>query len=196
MSRVKSLLFFVYGGETLRLEDVFEEIVERMPNFNSPESVLRKINSVRKNLYRNYKREEIVSSMDLMPGISQYPLPCPRSSITKVIVGGKQYSYHSEGNRPYYYLLKDTIGLVPVPDRAMQRGLQIFHYETINDLSINDMDQEPVFDEHYDMIVVYGVLREMASSRELGEYQYKYNELLDEFKRSNDENIPDYIPVV
>lgn len=175
----------------MKLEEVYAEIVEREPTFNSMQSVLRKINAVRRNLFRNYKQQEIVSALDALKGVAQYPLPCPKSIIRKVIVNGEEYAYHTEGIRPYYYFLKETIGLAPAPDQDNVEGIEIFHYEQINDFSIQDMEASPVFDEDYDMLVVYGVLKDIADG-----YDYKYNELLREFILANEESIPDYIPVV
>ena len=180
----------------MKLGDVFEEIAERLPSYSSERSILRKINFVRSNLYRNYKKELIVSTLDLNAGEAQYPLPCPFSAIKEVVVNGKTYRHQASGDKQYYYIMQKSIGIYPTPDQTVEEGLQIFHYDIPDDLSMNDWDAEPVFDENYDMLVVYGVLIEMDKGERYNEFKTKYEELLKDFIRANADPLPEYIPVV
>lgn len=180
------------------LKEVIEEILEKAPNHLSPRSVVRKINQVRNRLIRDYGsaqvRGTVCTAIDLIEGKSQYVPPCPPNNIIDVDIlessfGGAERwrriphrQFNREVSSPYYYFLGGIIGIIPVPTQDVTKGLKIFHIPVLNDLTLADMDKPTGFDPDYDMLLVYGVLREITTSNQASEYDYRYQQLLNEYQ--------------
>ncbi|MNJ69320.1 hypothetical protein D3C77_656580 [compost metagenome] len=69
---------------------------------------------------------------------------------------------------------------MPTPDEDITVGLKIFHIPVLPELTVNDMDGMTGFDPDYDMLLVYGVLREIT-----GGYDDMYQQLLNDYKSAN-----------
>ena len=218
------------------MQDVVDEIIEKTPdNMLSVPSILRKITQIRDNLIRNYgasqrETETIVSSLDLISGQSQYPLPCPQGNVVDVDVKGlwvglyegylcgdcsdewtqpmtyntgtstddtpslttancwfrlpyRQFDEYYNG--PYYYFLSGTIGLVPTPCKDVIQGLKIFHTPVLLPLTVESMNGPTGFDPNYDMVLVYGVLKDATRGPDAAEYTEKYKQWEYEYKLAN-----------
>ncbi|MFB0847339.1 phage adaptor protein [Paenibacillus oleatilyticus] len=219
----------------MNVQDVVEEIQEKSQNFLSVPSILRKITNVRDNLIRNYgpaqqQSNPIVTELDLLKDVAQYPLPCPPGNIVDVEVRGlwyglcggyyydcqpnwvqpvtyntgtisnevstvvdvpncwfrmpyRQFDEHYYG--PYYYFLSGTIGLVPKPCQDVQRGLKIFHIPVLAQLTVENLNGPTGFDPHFDMVLVYGVLKEIVSGPQSSEYAEKYQKWVYDYQTAN-----------
>lgn len=186
------------------VQEVVDEIIEKLPNNTlSVQSILRKITVVRDNLIRNFggsqqQSEAVVSTMDLLDGQSQYPLPCPPGNVVEVEVKGlystppndcwnripvRQFNEADYG--PYYYFLSGTIGLVPSPCADVTQGLKIFHTPVLAPLGTGDLNGATGFDPNYDMVLVYGVLRESTMGAESEQYDIKYKQWERDYKVAN-----------
>lgn len=171
------------------LSEILDEISEKSNHVLSPSSVIRKVNYVQGNLFRNYVNTNTLTKLDLLAGLSEYPLPSPMGTIIDVLVDGKPYDYGELnvdicGN--FYYIIDGTIGLSTVPVSDISRGLVIFHKKAPKALSINDLNASPDLDSNYHMILVFGALLEIvADQNKLEEYQVKYDVLLRQFERAN-----------
>lgn len=171
------------------LKDVVEEIAEKSPNFLSPASIVRKITQVRDRLIRLYgsgqqQAETVCTGIDIFAEQDQYTLPCPPSNVVDVVImeNGEWRrltlrQFNQASIKPYYYFQAGTLGLVPTPDVNITMGLKIFHVPVLPELTLNDMNLPTGFDPDYDMVLVYGVLREIASG-----YEEMYQVLLNEYQ--------------
>lgn len=180
------------------LHEVVEEIVERAPeNYRSVPSILRKITQVRDQIIRNYgpaqqQSEPVVSTFDILVGQSQYPLPCPAGNVVDVdiYVYGKwrrlEYRQFDERYKgAYYYFLNGTLGIVPVPTEDIGRGLKIFHTPVLPSLSVNDMNGLTGFDPNFDMVLVFGVLKDITTGSEQSQYRQQYEQWLYDYQTAN-----------
>lgn len=183
------------------LKDVVEEITEKSPNFLSPASIVRKVSQVRDRLVRNFGSAQqqsnvICTAIDLVKGKALYVLPCPPGNVVDVDV--KMESFHNDNDgwrriplrqfnerlkeKPYYYFSGDRIGIVPNPEVDTPEGIKIFHAEVLRELTLADMDGPTGFDPDFDMVFVYGVLKEITSGKESEEFDYKYRQVLNEYE--------------
>lgn len=179
------------------VRDVVEEIQEKVPNHLSPQSILRKITQVRDRILRDagsaqQQAETVCTAIDLIAGKAQYILPCPPSNVVDVDVflnGDWRRltlrQLHQDSVKPYYYFQSGLIGLVPTPDEDVAVSLKIFHIPILLPLGLSDMDGMTGFDPDYDMVLVYGVLREITNGSAAQEYDAKYQTLLADYKAAN-----------
>ncbi|MFD1990098.1 hypothetical protein ACFSGI_09020 [Paenibacillus nicotianae] len=146
-----------------------------------------------------------------MAGQELYLLPAPAGDITAVVLKyrpdeyySQPYGYHSDlgrewyslekkqfdqksGWRPYYYFTAGRIGIHPVPKVDVLYGIKIFHNPVLAPLATADIGKyaETGFDPSFDMLLVYGVLKDMATGGQASEFQAKYQEILNEYITAN-----------
>jgi len=95
----------------------------------------------------------------------------------------RQFDEHYGG--PYYYFISGTIGLVPKPSQDIPGGLKIFHVPVLQPLTVEALNGPTDFDPNFDMVLVYGVLKEALTGQASEEYTQKYNMWLSDYKRAN-----------
>lgn len=170
------------------LVEAVEEIQEKSTNFLSMESIIRKISGVRNRLLRMYGNEVMPVQMDLLSGIPNYPWALPHGSIVSVLVNGVKWPFaqfnQMAGSR-YYYFMAGSIGLHPAPEEDVPGGLTILINKTLVPLSVNDLNAEVGFDMDYDMLVVYGVLKDIEIGSAAAEYAVKFDLMLNDYLRAN-----------
>lgn len=171
------------------VRDVVEEIQEKLPNLLSPQSIIRKVTQVRDRLIRQsgsaqQQTDTVCTGIDLRAGQDLYILPCPMANIVDVDIiwhgAWRRIPYrqfHNASLKPYYYVQSGMIGIVPTPDEDVTVGLKIFHLPVLPPLGLDDMDGPTGFDPDYDMVLVYGVLRELAPG-----YDDMYQQLLIDYR--------------
>ncbi|WP_340397803.1 hypothetical protein NST50_05320 [Paenibacillus sp. FSL E2-0202] len=188
----------------MKVSDVVEEIIEKSPHFLSPQSILRKITAVRDRLLRQSMAAQrqsstVCTAIDLHAGQIEYVPPCSPDSVVDVDVrfsayrGGdcKDYrriplrQFDQRAHKPYYYFTAGKIGIMPVPEYDAAYGIKIFHLPVLNPLTFEDMEGDTGFDPDYDMLLVYGVLREITSGNEAQENNTKYLQLLADYTVAN-----------
>lgn len=179
------------------LKDVVEEIAEKAPNFLSPASIVRKVSQVRDRLIRQYgsaqqQSDTVCTGLDIVAGQAQYYLPCPPGNVIDVdmLWDGEWRrlelrQYHQASVRPYYYFQAGMIGLVPTPHEDIAMGLKLFHIPVLPELTLKKMEGPTGFDPDFDMVLVYGVLREITNGKEAQEYDAKYQQLLVDYQNVN-----------
>lgn len=176
------------------LIEAVEEIQEKSTNYLSMESIVRKVNSARNQLIRQYGQEIVPYQMDLLEGIGSYPWSLPQGSIHTVLVDGVKWPFAQAnqmvGSR-YYYFIAGSIGLYPVPTENVERGLTILYNKTLAPLTVNDLNAELGFDMDYDMLIVYGVLKDMTIGSESAEYSIKYESMLNDYLRATSNATPE-----
>lgn len=182
------------GGDELYLHEILEEIAERSAHNLSDASVIRKINHVQANIYRNYVKEATYSLLDLVAGLNEYPLPRPMGTILDVVVNGHSYPYSGLKERRdglYYYILDGTLGLSMTPSDDVPKGITLFHKKAATELTTNMMDGIPDLDPNYHMLLVYGPLIDIVQDdARKAEYSSKYDDLLRQFLMANE--APEY----
>lgn len=172
-------------GETLKLIDAIEEIQERVQSTLTPKSIIRKINIIRDQLIRHYEDRVTLMTMDLLEGIPMYPLNIPVDSVVSVLVGGHHYPFAQfnglKKTGVYYFIVDGALGIYPTPKEYKQQGLSIFFKKSLPKLSEEDFQSEIGLDKDFDMLVVWGVLKDITNGNDHYEYKSKYNDLLHEF---------------
>ncbi|MFB5761031.1 phage adaptor protein [Paenibacillus medicaginis] len=181
----------------MKVSDVVEEIIEKSPHTLSPASILRKITNIRDRLLRNLgsaqqQSETVCTAIDLNKDQASYTLPCPQSAVTEVtMLVDDRYirlplrQFHNASIKPYHYFQAGQIGIVPTPQEDVPYGIKVFHAPVLYPLRLQDMDKDTGFDPDYDMLLVYGVLREITSGAEAQEYSAKYDQLYIEYQSAS-----------
>lgn len=186
------------------VSDVVEEIIEKSPHYLSPQSILRKITAVRDRLIRQSMAAQrqsgtICAAIDLHAGQVEYIPPCSPDAVVDVDImvsayqGGDSEEYRRIQLRqfdqsvrsPYYYFTAGKIGIHPAPEYDAAYGIKIFHLPVVAPLRLEDMDKVTGFDPDYDMLLVYGILREITSGNEAQENNTKYLQLLADYTAAN-----------
>ncbi|KAF6578295.1 hypothetical protein G9G54_13540 [Paenibacillus sp. EKM212P] len=184
------------------LQEILDEIAEKYPHGLSNDSVIRKINSIQIELFRTTFKVNDRMSMDLQAGVFEYPLPTKRSNVIDVLVNGTEIMYQDvkkEANIPFYYFTGyNLIGIYPTPDKTVKNGMTIFYNHEPKVLTVSDVGTSPELDRDFHMLLVYGALVQIAENFNdvamVNNYTAKYNGMIAEFNKVNDE-MPDY-PVI
>lgn len=195
-------LFVYLRGETMKLQEILDEIAEKYPHSLSNDSVIRKINQVQNELFRTTYRVKNMGIYNLEKDVFAYTLPFPRTSLSDVVVEGQEYIYQDskkESNIPFYYFIGKTgIGIYPTPNKDVPEGLALFYYEYPTQLTTSDLNAVPDLDHDFHLLLVYGALVQIAETFNdvamVNNFTSKYNGLITEFFKANDET-PDY-PVI
>lgn len=164
-----------------------------------------------RNLGSGQQQTDIVATaFDLIADKELYPLPAPAGAITAVTVHYRPDEYYndtgyhdnrnrewytlhqkqfdqSEGWKPYYYIANGKIGLSCPTRINVPAGLKIYHNPILLPLGLDDLktDSPTGFDPNFDMVLVYGVLKDITIGAEASEYQAKYRELYNEYVTAN-----------
>lgn len=178
------------------------EIAEKYPHDLSNDSVIRKINNLQQELFRTTFRINTMTQYDIFKDVFAYPLPATRSNIIDVLVNDEEYNYQDVkkgATVPFYYFTDgNELGIYPTPIEDSAGGLIIFHFREAKKLTASDLGIEPELDRDFHMLLVYGVLAQIGEvfqdTAMINNYTAKYNGLIEEFQRVNDE-VPDY-PVI
>lgn len=195
--------FFLFEGViTVNLQEILDEIAEKFPHGLSNDSVIRKINNVQNELFRTTFRLSTMSIYNLQEGVFAYTLPFPKSNLTDVVVNGQEYIYQDSkkaSNIPFYYFIGKTgLGIYPTPDKDVEEGLALFYYVYPDQLSEENLTAVPDLDNDFHQLLVYGALVQIAENfadvAMVNNYASRYNGLIKEFQRVDDE-APDY-PVI
>ncbi len=187
----------------MNVQEVLEEIIEKLPdNRYSVPSILRKVTQTRDEIIRNFtadqqQSESIVSALDLLEGQAEYPLPCPPKNIAEVEIrtslndeyphwmrlDRRQFDNHYR--HPYYYLLSGSIGIHPMPTVTIERGIKIFHVPVLEAITVEGLNGPTGFDPNFDMVLVYGVLKEFTHGPQSKEFSDKYDMWMQKYRFAN-----------
>lgn len=186
----------------MTLQEILDEIKEKYPHNMSNDSVIRKINLIQNELFRTTFRVKTMRIFNLQKDVFAYTLPFPRSDLSDVVVEGKEYIYQDskkESNIPFYYFIGKTgLGIYPTPEKDVEEGLALFYYDSPAQLTSSDLTVVPDLDKDFHLILVYGALVQIAEAYNdvsmVNNFTSKYNGLITEFHKANDE-APDY-PVI
>ncbi|MNN71150.1 hypothetical protein D3C81_1870590 [compost metagenome] len=119
-----------------------------------------------------------------------------------MVVEGQEYLYQDskkESNIPFYYFVgMDGIGIYPTPEEDVVGGLSLFYYVSPAQLTSTDLTVVPDLDKDFHSLLVYGALVQIVEAYNdvsmVNNFTSKYNGLITEFHKANDET-PDY-PVI
>lgn len=186
----------------MKLQEILEEISEKYPHSLSNDSVIRKINQVQNELFRTTAKVKTMAIYHLQEGIFAYTLPFPRTSLSDVVVQGREYMYQDSkkaANDPFYYFIgSNGLGIFPTPDKDVENGLSLFYYRYPNQLVSTDLNAVPDLDPDFHSLLIYGALVQIAENYSdvemVNNFASRYNGLMNEFKKADDET-PDY-PVI
>ncbi|WP_029516290.1 hypothetical protein [Paenibacillus polymyxa] len=186
----------------MTLQEMLDEIAEKYPHGLSNDSVIRKINVIQNELFRTTFRINTMWQMDILKDVFAYPLPCARTNVIDVLVNDMEYMYQDVkkgANTPFYYFTDGgELGIYPTPIEDIDGGLTIFYNREPQQLTAGNTSVEPELDRDFHMLLVYGALVQIAENFNdvamVNNYTAKYNGLITEFEKANDET-PDY-PVI
>jgi len=186
----------------VNLQEILNEIAEKYPHGLSNDSVIRKINLVQNELFRTIFKVKTMAIYNLQKDVFAYSLPFPRTNLSDVVVEGREYIYQDSkkgSNIPFYYFVgNDGLGLYPTPDKDVVNGLSLFYYLYPTQLSESDLSAVPELDQDFHLLLVYGALVQICEAFNdvamVNNYTNKYNGLIKEFQKADDET-PDY-PVI
>lgn len=185
------------------VQEIVEEIIEKIPENTTPVvSILRKITQVRDRLLRNLSPAQAQSdtlnqSFDLTAGNGLTDLICPPGNVTDVAIRNaiytnqsfeddardwrriplRQFDEHDHG--PYYYFVAGQIGVYPPPIYDTFYGIKIFYTQVLGELTLEDLNNGSGFDPDFDMLLVYGVLKDMVPDN--GNFDARYQQLYLEY---------------
>ncbi|OKP81640.1 hypothetical protein A3842_11215 [Paenibacillus sp. P3E] len=185
------------------VQEVVEEIVEKLPeNTTTVVSILRKITQVRDRLMRNYspaqaQSEVLNQSFDVTVGNGLLNLICPPDSVTEVAIRNAIYTnqtfedesldwrriplrqFDEREKRPYYYFVAGQIGVYPPPLFDTFYGIKIFYTPVIGELTLDDLNSGTGFEPSFDMLLVYGVLRDIIPGD--NDFEMRYQQIYREY---------------
>lgn len=175
------------------LSDIIEEILEKVGDGIgrniSMRSLVRKVDLKQKEIerLRGYNNDDM-AVLDILEGVAEYPLPCSPGSITSVYVNDHRTPLRQRNDNTlsnYYYLLDRTIGIylygLMQPQQTYLQGLKIFHKHVPETLTENALDKEPYIEEAYRMLLVHGVLIDIAEPDQAGKSTVLYQNLLNDY---------------
>lgn len=186
------------------VQDIVEEIIEKIPENTMPVvSILRKITQVRDRLLRNLsaaqsQSEVLNQSFDVIAWEGMTALVCPPDNVTEVAIRNSIYTnqtfnddardwrriplraFDKDERNPYYYFVAGQIGIYPPPIYDTFYGIKIFYTPVFGPLTLDDLNNGSGFDPNFDMLLVYGVLKDMMP--ENGNFYTRYQELYEEYR--------------
>lgn len=171
------------------VEEILEKVGEGPGRSLSMPSIIRKVDQKQKQILRLYGyNNDDVAVLDILAGIGEYPLPCAPGNITSVYVNNERIPLRQRNNYmmgTYYYLLDGTIGLhlnqSLSPAEDLLQGLKIFHKHVPTALEVGTLNVPPEIEEDYHMLLVYGVLIDIAEPSMRGFYKAEYDDLLQDY---------------
>lgn len=186
----------------MKLQEILAEISEKYPHGLSNDSVIRKINLVQNEIFRTIFRVKTMQIFNLKKDVFAYKIPFPRTNIFDVVVDGREYLYQDskkESNIPFYYFIGNSdLGIYPTPEKDVENGLSLFYYRYPLQLTVTNLNAVPELDQDFHLLLVYGALVQICEAFNdvsmVNNYTSKYNGLITEFHKANDET-PDY-PVI
>lgn len=139
---------------------------------------------------------------NLQKEVFAYNLPFPKSSLVGVFANGVEHRYQDvrrASNTPFYYFVGTTgFAIYPTPTEDVTGGLTLFYNKYPTQLSVSTLTAVPELDTDFHMLLVYGTLVQIAENFNdvamVNNYTAKYNGLIEEFNKVNDET-PDYLVI-
>lgn len=193
----------------MKVQDIIEEIIEKIPENTMPVvSILRKITQTRDRLLRNLSASQMQSealnqSFDVTVGNGLFNLICPPGNVTEVAVRRSVYTgepfyddardwlriplrhFNEQEKKPYYYFVSGQIGIYPPPAYDTFYGIKIFYTTVLGELTLDDLNSGSGFDPNFDMLLVYGVLRDMMPKNI--EFDERYQQIYNEYRRATND---------
>lgn len=185
------------------VQEIVEEIIEKLPSNTYPVvSILRKITEVRDRLLRiispaQRQSDALNQAFDLTAGNGLIDLICPPGNVTEVAIRNSIYTnveynddardwrriplrqFDEQERNPYYYFVNGKIGIYPPPVYDTFYGIKIFYTPVLPPLTTDDLNSGSGFDPNFDMLLVYGVLKDMLPGA--GEIHERYNQIYREY---------------
>jgi hypothetical protein len=159
-----------------------QEIQERYQHSLSNESVIRKIDSLQKRVFRQLKKQ-MTTEVLTAPGQVFYELNIRPGDIRDFLVDGRVFPYLDIEDEPlpyYFYYNDGKYGIVP--QQQANTRITIFHYKTPATLTTASTGVE--IDEDFQNILIYGVCKEIAEIYQdfdiANGYAQQYNFYLEE----------------
>lgn len=189
----------------MTLQEIINMADRKYPNALTTAQKVSILNEFQRQLFRTIYKKETATTWDIVTDQYLYPLHFNKGKVIDITVKGSDgyndYDYEanadSETDSPYYYLYENSIALYPTPTANVTAGLMVLHYVEPNELLSSALTETPDFDKDFHMILVYGLLIEMAEDDQridmVNGFTSKYNGLLEEFKDANPE--PELPPI-
>lgn len=191
------------------VQEIIEEIVEKLPENTAPVvSILRKITQTRDRLLRNVSASQMQSealnqAFDVTVGNGLFDLICPPGNVTEVAIRNAIYTnqtfnddardwtriplkhFDEQERGPYYYFVAGQIGVYPPPEYDTFYGFKMFYTTILSELTLDDINNGSGFDPDFDMLLVYGVLRDIQPNNE--SFEVRYQQIYSEYRRATND---------
>jgi hypothetical protein len=191
------------------VQEVVEEIIEKLPENTAPVvSILRKITQTRDRFLRNMSASQMQSetlnqAFDVTVGESLFSLICPPGNVTEVVIRHAIYNnqtfnddardwrriplrhFNENEKGPFFYFVSGQLGIYPPPEYDTFYGIKIFYTTVLGELTMDDLDNGTGFDPDFDMLLVYGVLKDMQPSNEA--FELRYQQIYSEYRRATND---------
>lgn len=179
----------------MELQEILAEISEKYPHSLTNASVIRKLNQVQNELFRTTFRVKTMAIFNLQKDVFAYKLPFPQTNVIEVVVEGQELhyqDYRQKSNSPFFYFVDSrTLAIYPTPEEDVVNGLSIFYFRYPAQLSEADLAAIPELDPDFHMLLVYGALVQIAEAYAdvtmVNNFTSKYNGLIEEFQKANNE---------
>lgn len=189
------------------VQDIVEEIIEKLPENTAPvTSILRKITQVRDRLMRNMsaaqsQSEVLNQAFDLAAGDGLTDLICPPGNVTEVAIRRSIYTgapytetpedwvriplrqFDDSSRGPYYYFVSGQIGIFPPPVQDTFYAVKVFYTPVIGELTLSDLNNGSGFDPDFDMLLVWGVLKDIQPDNAY--FDARYQQVYAEYRTAN-----------
>ncbi|MNN47894.1 hypothetical protein D3C81_1623360 [compost metagenome] len=142
-------------------------------------------------------------AFDVTAGEGLFDLICPPGNVTEVAIRYSIYNnqpffnderdwmrvplrhFNEQERHPYYYFVAGKIGIYPPPEYDTFYGIKIFYTPIIEELTLEDLNNGSGFDPNFDMLLVYGVLRDIVPGNEA--FELRYQQIYTEYRRATND---------
>lgn len=166
----------------MKLKDIIQDADLYMPNALSNEQKVRYFNQIQRQLYRDFPAALQAEHFITEPGISLYSLSVQPENVVNVYIDGKEYplkfSQDSNSGEGYMFL-NDELFVQPTPQST--KNAYILYKGEPWDMSVNDLEIEPVFLKDYHELFSLGIAQKIAlisgKYKEAGELELRFRSL-------------------
>ncbi len=158
-----------------------------VPNSVSDELKVGWLNTVQRQLYRDFTFPNTSRDFPLVQGMNLYALPadCSRERITSIIVDEVYYEYRTldqDVAAHCWTIVDGKLLLYPTPTSD---GVAYLNYRPApRDMTIAMQDEKPDFPEDFHEVLVYGIAIRIARAQQNGNLAMELKANFDELSRS------------
>jgi hypothetical protein len=167
----------------MKLKEIFEDGDLLFPNASTIEQKVRYFNQLQKQLFRDFPMPLESEQLQTESGINLYNIGIPIDRVKQVFINDIEYMYHmvDDQNQGYIYTFMDQLLFIQPTPTQVANGYIL--YEAIPvDMTVNDLDTEPIFLSDYHELFVLGLAQKFAlvsqDYKVAGELEMRFQKLI------------------